>query len=502
MHCRPVIVLGAIIAFGTVADNSHGQWVGFTEETGARLSLNAFADDPGGNPLLDSDEKDIAVGDLDRDGLTDVIVARKMPFSNPGARQDVLLMNEGGSLVDRTADFAPEFLTDWTDARDVLIADLDGDDWPDVVFANTFDEQPKYYANLGDDERGNWLGLADVTDERFPHINVANMAGPKFCAVTAGDVDGNGSPDIFFSNYNPNFFSTTDVLLINDGSGNFTDETAVRLGEYANVAFGTAAQIRDMDDDGDNDLIKISTLFAADPFDSRWIGIIWNDGTGHFTANEPQELPNSEPYMFDLGDLDGNGLLDMFQEGDNQDRSLLNISAVQDTQITVEEHLADPSPRTNGFGGNTKLADIDNDGDLDVGVAPIDVDIANCGGSEEFALLRNDGAGHFSDPWPNNDDQNFHDDPHDFAFIDLNDDGCLDVFMGLCTGWRVFIQTDCKAAGCPSDLDGDGATGTTDLLALLGAWGPNPGHPADLDGDGNVSTPDLLILLGAWGPCE
>ena len=45
-----------------------GQWVSFTDETGGRLSLNAFADNPGGNPLLDGTEKDIAVGDLDLDG--------------------------------------------------------------------------------------------------------------------------------------------------------------------------------------------------------------------------------------------------------------------------------------------------------------------------------------------------------------------------------------------------------------------------------------------------
>ncbi len=52
------------------------------------------------------------------------------------------------------------------------------------------------------------------------------------------------------------------------------------------------------------------------------------------------------------------------------------------------------------------------------------------------------------------------------------------------------------------DLDGDGIVGTTDLLAMLGAWGvcpPKGDCPADLDGDGSVGTTDLLILLGNWG---
>ncbi len=54
---------------------------------------------------------------------------------------------------------------------------------------------------------------------------------------------------------------------------------------------------------------------------------------------------------------------------------------------------------------------------------------------------------------------------------------------------------------CPWDLDNINDVGVGDLLALLGAWGPNPGHPADFDGSGDVGVGDLLILLANWGPC-
>ncbi len=63
-------------------------------------------------------------------------------------------------------------------------------------------------------------------------------------------------------------------------------------------------------------------------------------------------------------------------------------------------------------------------------------------------------------------------------------------------------SVDCNGGGCDGDLDDDGIVGSTDLIALLGAWGKNPGHPADLDGDDNVGTTDLLVLLGNWGKCE
>lgn len=55
---------------------------------------------------------------------------------------------------------------------------------------------------------------------------------------------------------------------------------------------------------------------------------------------------------------------------------------------------------------------------------------------------------------------------------------------------------------CPADLNCDDAVNVFDLLALLSAWGANPGHVADLSGDGSVDVFDLLALLGAWGTCS
>jgi hypothetical protein len=55
---------------------------------------------------------------------------------------------------------------------------------------------------------------------------------------------------------------------------------------------------------------------------------------------------------------------------------------------------------------------------------------------------------------------------------------------------------------CPSDLDGNGFTGVDDLVTLILAWGPNPGHPADIDGDGIVGVDDLTELIMGWGACS
>ncbi len=85
------------------------------------------------------------------------------------------------------------------------------------------------------------------------------------------------------------------------------------------------------------------------------------------------------------------------------------------------------------------------------------------------------------------------------------EDGVLDVYIQDDTSVD-FITLDlifCETA-CPGnligDLNNDGSVGVSDLLILLGFWGPcGPVCLGDLDGDGNVGVKDLLILLGNWG---
>ncbi len=69
-------------------------------------------------------------------------------------------------------------------------------------------------------------------------------------------------------------------------------------------------------------------------------------------------------------------------------------------------------------------------------------------------------------------------------------------FMTDARGWDVIVPTN------SSDLDGDGVVGTSDLIILLGQWGPCDecnDCVADIDGDCLVGVADLLILLANWG---
>ncbi|MCP3903870.1 MAG: right-handed parallel beta-helix repeat-containing protein, partial [Planctomycetes bacterium] len=51
------------------------------------------------------------------------------------------------------------------------------------------------------------------------------------------------------------------------------------------------------------------------------------------------------------------------------------------------------------------------------------------------------------------------------------------------------------------DLDGNGDVGFSDILQLIGMWGPCSTCPEDLNGNGTVDFGDVLLVIAGWGPC-
>ena len=94
--------------------------------------------------------------------------------------------------------------------------------------------------------------------------------------------------------------------------------------------------------------------------------------------------------------------------------------------------------------------------------------------------------------------------PHDvegnprFADATSPDTGCgVPVIVDL--GAYERAGTPVGGAVYLADIDANGAVGFTDLLELLGSWGPCPPCClADFDFDGFVGLSDLLVLLAGW----
>ncbi|MEL7059141.1 MAG: VCBS repeat-containing protein [Acidobacteriota bacterium] len=417
------LALGLLIALPAQA----GDWIEFTDETATRIVADSAVS------LTDAEEKDFATGDVDRDGDTDLLVARKTPFTNSGGKRNVLFMNEDGVMTDRTSALAPDML-DETDDRDIVLVDLDGDTWLDVVTGTTLGDQPRVYMNLGEDVGGTWLGFDwNAADGRLPTFNPA----PQFCALAFGDIDNDGDPDLYFVDYDN---TLEDRLLINDGNGFFTDETSVRMtSAMSDSVFGTDAEILDMNGDGWNDIVKTNSSGSQPPPDHQSsLSIIYNDGTGSFNFIDP--VYEIAPYMVEARDLNRDGRPDLYIVDDGQDVTLFNTGNNAQGRAEFTTEIIGPSPDTFDFGGNTASADMNLDGNLDIFVADVDTDIPSC--KRELTLLRGTGQApniSFEDPlvgaarpWRQNG-------TFDIAIFDINGDEVPDLWIGHCQGTKVWM---------------------------------------------------------------
>ena len=155
----------AFAAASSTTAMGQGAWIDF-EEDPSRIVVGF---DPSGRPIINdlpcnptctnacvmantcqcACEKDIAVGDLDGSlpELDDLIIVRKQPMMRTGGVSNLLFMNESGTMVERTAAFAP-CMQDPTQDRDVVIVDVNfdinsSDNFVDVITAPTFGEHPR-----------------------------------------------------------------------------------------------------------------------------------------------------------------------------------------------------------------------------------------------------------------------------------------------------------------------------------------------------------------------
>ncbi len=433
----------------------------------------------------DDQEKDMVVGDIDNDGDEDIIVVRKRPFSVDGPRVNLLLMNEGGVLVDRTSEFAPEFISLPDNARDVLLFEVNNDGWLDMIIANTFGSLPRLYVNLGEDSRGNWLGFEDQGangDWYSPQFDI----NPQACGVATGDVNGDGFDDLYFPDYNNGLEAR---LLINNQDNTFSDQTETRMSAAArNQAFGTNGFMADMNNDGFIDIVSNDSV----AFGGIGVEIAYNDGDGNFFQTQVLSQTVAS-YMAMHADFNNDGRNDIYVVDDFQDYVLFNNSTNANGTINTTRVFHSQSSLTQNFNGNIEPSDMDNDGFIDMVVSDVDVDIPGC--NRRFTLLQNNGGNNMFNP---NDGTNLSwnlQGSHDTVVIDINRDGFKDLFMATCESYHMFVNT---AEAIIGDVNCDGTVNLLDVdpfIDLLASGGFK--FQADTNGDGIVNLLDVSGFITA-----
>ncbi len=417
-----------------------GGFGNFTNQTSQRL-----VSDPAVG-ISDVEEKDYAWGDLDLDGDIDLVCVRKEPFTSTGKNINVLFMNEGGNLVDRTAEYATAtdvagdngFLTATND-RDVVLHDLDSDGWLDMITVTTLTDNstkalshPRIYMNLGEVD-GIWQGFRFEND-RIPQMH--NTAGPRFCSLAVGDISGDGHPDLYFGDYDSGgtqIFDYNNRLLINDGNAFFTDESTERMAsEMLESAFGAASQMIDMNGDGVLDIVKQTSLNPP-----QHVAITYNDPNNEGYFNGYDIIDELAPYFVTCGDLNGDGRPDMVVVDDASDTYYINTGNGGDGFANFDSITLQNS---DGFGGNAIIRDLNNDGHQDVIVTDVDVDISGC--SRTTHVYRN--LGDIPNITLSEQDVGISNAQlqgvHDVAVFDINGDGWLDMVMGRCDSTEIWIQ--------------------------------------------------------------
>jgi hypothetical protein len=423
-------------------------------------------------------EVEFAWGDLNKDGWIDLVVVRKEPVTTAGKRTGILLMNENGTLYNRTAEYASQSdvpgdmgLLTPTNTRDVVITDVNGDGWDDFVTATTLSigdpkhiGHPRVYMNLGLDGNGDWLGFR-FEDARMPQLRTipGNQAhNPRFCSVAAGDVTGDDRPDLYFGDYdssgaggggeNPNE-DLNDRLLVNDGNGFFTDSGHTRMtAAMLESAFSMAVVIEDMNLDGVLDVVKDSALNTP-----QRVSVAYNNpgNEGQFGVFDPFHS-GFAPYHTNVGDMNNDGRPDVVITDDGDDRYRYNLSTDAFGRVVWGPaklfQFQVGAATDDGFGGDNLVVDLDNDGWNDVIITDVDIDIAGCnrrthiyhnpggpvGSQIDLIEERQQPAG----GWVGVVGIGTGDltGTHDVAVFDINNDGWPDMVLGRCTGTFVWLN--------------------------------------------------------------
>ncbi len=249
------------------------------------------------------------------------------------------------------------------------------------------------------------------------HLPASVLSNHNTMDVRIGDIDNDGDPDLVLA---VEYFKN--VILINDGKGNFTDgsdrlpdKTATQNPapwRYYPYHDSEDVALEDFDNDGDLDIVIVT---EDDEINEYYI----NDGKGYFTDHSTEFPVTGVTNAVIAADFDNDGWTDLMLGNNGQNYYLRNNKG------RFEDATADRMPVMEDITQDLEAFDFDQDGDPDVIV----------GNELDNILLENDGNGFFSDVTgryiPEEYQENGETREADFA--DINGDGKVDLYFANVT---------------------------------------------------------------------
>jgi hypothetical protein len=340
------------------------------------LNQTAYSTGNGSTPFL------VVVIDVNSDNKPDIVVA------NEGTNNVGVLLNAGnGTFLNQTSYSTGTGSNPYS----VAVADVNGDNIPDIVVANQVTNNVGVLINAGN---GTFLN----------QTTYSTGIGSSPRSVTVVDVNSDNKSDIVVANYGLNNVG----VLLNAGNGTFLNQTTYSTG---NGSEARAVAVVDVNSDNKPDIV-------VGNYGSNNVGVLFNAGNGTFLNQTTYSTgTGSTPRLAAVVDVNSDNKPDIVvaNQGTNNVCVLLNAGNGTFLNQTTYSTGTGSAPRS------AAVVDVNSDSQPDIVVAN--------SASTNFGVLLNAGNGTFLNQTTYSTGAGST--PYSAAVVDVNSDNKPDVVVAI-----------------------------------------------------------------------
>ncbi len=283
---------------------------------------------------------EVTITDFDGDGKPDL--ASTSPYTGASNSTISVMRNVSSLGTLSSSSFAtavsfntPASLGAHSTPIGIVAADFDGDGKPDFAVACTSAASIAVYRNTAT------AGVINSGSFATPQVFSAGISGSNPIDVQAGDIDGDGKPDIVFTNSGTNKIG---VLRNTSSSGSISFAT---VAQFTTGSAPTGLSLADVNGDGKLDV-------AAANAGGNTVSLFRNtssSGSVSFATKSDYSV-GTTPFGVNMGDLDNDGYPDIVTGNNGSD----NISIIKNYPLPQVAAITGTATVCGG-GGTTTLSD-------------------------------------------------------------------------------------------------------------------------------------------------